>query len=105
MFLPVSLWLVGIAVGVTATRGAADLLHHPVAVVVDFDAQPRDVPRADGSVRGGWPPGTELLVVTRELGWVLVEDGRGTRGWVSESAVLVVWPASGVSSEGSLSGG
>ena len=88
----VGLWFIGLVVAVLATLGARDVLVHPVGVVVDRAVVSRDLPRADGEARATWPPGTELRVVERGDTWVLAEDGRGRRGWVSDTAMLILWP-------------
>jgi hypothetical protein len=89
---PTVLWVLGLAMAGTATLGARQVLMHPIGVVVDRDVVFRDLPRADGEGLAAWKPGTEVRVVERGDTWVLAEDGRGRRGWVSDTAMLIVWP-------------
>ncbi len=90
--VPTVVWVAGIGMAVTATLGARGQVAHPIGVVVDREVGSRELPRADAEVGVVWSPGTELLVVKSRQRWVLAEDGRGRRGWVSDTAMLVVWP-------------
>jgi hypothetical protein len=92
LVVPSLVWVGGLVLTVTASTGARDVQMHPVGVVVEREVGARELPRADAEVRVAWAPGTELRVVERGTTWVLAEDGRGRRGWVSDTAMLIVWP-------------
>lgn len=94
-------WLVVGAVGVAAALSAGsawrDTVRHPVIVVVDAPAVARDDARADAVERFTLPPGSEVRVEAVRRSWVLVETGRGDRGWIPRGAALYVGPPSIVS--------
>lgn len=82
-------WGVGVVIAAVAADGAWQVRAQPVAVVVDAPTAVRDLARPDGETRFLLQPGAELRVV-RDLGdFVLVQDGRDRRGWVSRAALLV----------------
>ncbi|NCG21957.1 MAG: tetratricopeptide repeat protein [Rhodobacterales bacterium] len=59
-----------------------------VGVVVDRDAIVRDTPRTDGAELARLVPGAEVSVV-RSLGdFHLIEDGEGSRGWVTAASLF-----------------
>ena len=82
-------WGVGLAVGTVASIGAYDLDAHPIGVVVDDVASLRDAASLQGRPRHDLPVGSEVRVERRYGGFLLVEDGRGRRGWVADGGVVV----------------
>jgi len=79
----------GVGVGTAATWGAVEQDRHPVGVVVDRPASLRDAASLDGRTRGDLPVGSEVRVERSYGSFLLVEDGRGRRGWVPAGALLV----------------
>lgn len=84
--------VVGLGASGVAGWGAMELWQHPVAVVVDQATSLRDAASADGRARADLPVGTEVRVERRYGGFLLVEDGRGRRGWVADGAVQLPHP-------------
>jgi tetratricopeptide (TPR) repeat protein len=79
--------VLGVGVGAVASAGAWQLQWHPVAVVVDQPAALRDAASPRASELGALPVGSEVRVDRRYGGFLLVEDGRGKRGWLPDGAV------------------
>lgn len=82
-------WGVGIVVGTVASVGAYQVDAHPIGVVVDHTASLRDAASLSGRPRHDLPVGSEVRVERRYGGFLLVEDGRGRRGWVADGGVVV----------------
>lgn len=86
----VALAVAGLALGVAGFTWWEQRAH-PLAVVVATHAPLRDTPDPLATGTRDLPPGTEVRVV-RPLGaFTLVEDGRGHRGWLPESALDRAW--------------
>ena len=81
----------GIVVGGVGAWGSYAQENHPVAVIVDGTAMLRDAASVNAGERFAVQPGTELRVERRYAGFLLVEDGRGRRGWLAEGAAQVGW--------------
>ncbi len=88
-------WGLGIAIGTTAAVGAYRLDAHPMGVVVDTAVSLRDAASLQGRPRHELPVGSEVRVERRYGGFLLVEDGRGRRGWVADGGVVVPGLADG----------
>lgn len=88
-----ALWLGALGVGALAAHGAQRAWAHPIAVVVDQEAVLRDAAATDAGERLRLPPGTEVRVERGYGDFLLIEDGRGRRGWVPRNAVEVGWGA------------
>jgi hypothetical protein len=82
-------WGLGIALGSVASIGAYRLEAHPIGVVVDAPVALRDAASLQGRPRHDLPVGSEVRVERRYGGFLLVEDGRGRRGWVPDGGVVV----------------
>ncbi|MEQ1507968.1 MAG: hypothetical protein ABMB14_37415, partial [Myxococcota bacterium] len=54
----------------------------------------RDAPNVNAGERLRLPPGTEIRVVRRSGGFLLIEDGRARRGWVPSNGVALGWAGS-----------
>lgn len=85
--------VVSLAVGAFAARAADHAWSHPVAVVVDQEAVLRDAAALGAGERLRLPAGTEVRVERAYGDFLLIEDGRGRRGWVPRNAVDVAWGA------------
>jgi len=86
--------VLGLAVGVVAIVGGARLEHQPIAVILGEqgdDAVLRDAASVNAGVRLRLPAGTEVQVQRDYAGFFLVEDGRGRRGWLAQSAAARGW--------------
>lgn len=83
---------VGLLLGGLGAWGVAEHGAHPVAVVVDQDAVLRDGASVGAGERFRLSPGAEVRVVRSAGDFLLVEDGRGRRGWAARSAVDVTAP-------------
>jgi hypothetical protein len=85
---PGAVWLVagGIAGGV-GIWGGRELAQHPVAVVVEGDVPVRDAPVIEAGERFSLPAGAEVRIERARGPFLLLEDGRGRRGWVPANAV------------------
>ncbi len=79
----------GLLVGGAATWGGLQHQWHPVGVVVDHAISLRDAASLEGRPRSELPVGTEVRVDRHYAGFLLVEDGRGRRGWLPDGAVLL----------------
>jgi len=79
----------GLLVGAGSLQGVWTLYWHPIAVVTSPETRVRDAARTDGEERFRLAPGSEVSVVRALDPFVLVEDGDGRRGWVSESAIEI----------------
>lgn len=84
-----ALWVGGIAIGAVASAGAYRLEAHPVGVVVDQAVAMRDAASLQGRERHELPVGSEVRIDRDYAGFLLVEDGRGRRGWVPDGAVVL----------------
>ncbi|MEM7789553.1 MAG: hypothetical protein AAF594_17675 [Bacteroidota bacterium] len=82
------LLLVGLWVGATAVRGAADHREHPIAVVRVATTALRDGPVADASPRTQLRLGSEVRLEQSRGDFWLVVDGRDRRGWVAAAALV-----------------
>jgi hypothetical protein len=82
-------WALGLVIGSIATVGAYHLESHPIGVVVDEAANLRDAASLQGRPRHELPVGSEVRVERRYGGFLLVEDGRGRRGWLPDGGVVV----------------
>lgn len=80
---------VGLVGASVASWGGWQHQQHPVGVVVDRDASLRDAASLEGRRRGELPVGSEVQVERAYGSFLLVEDGRGRRGWVPRAALLV----------------
>lgn len=81
----------GLGLGAFAARASADEDQHPIGVVVDGEAVLRDAADINSGERLRLPPGAEVRV-ERSLGdFVLVQDGRGRRGWAPANAIVAAW--------------
>lgn len=81
----------GLVIGIFGAVSANDQHQHPVGVVVDAEAVLRDAASINSGERLRLPPGTEVRVERRLGDFVLVQDGRGRRGWAPANAVLSAW--------------
>ncbi len=81
----------GLLVGGTSAVGAQRLAAHPIAVVVDSEAPVRDDASVNAGVPFRLPLGAEVRVDRTYHGFLLVEDGRGRRGWLAAGAAEVGW--------------
>jgi hypothetical protein len=81
----------GLGLGALGSWGLAAEARHPVAVVVDQEVVLRDSASIDGAERLRLPPGTEVRVVRAADAFLLVEDGKGRRGWAPTNAVDLAW--------------
>lgn len=88
----------GIVCGVVGARGAQDHALHPVGVVVDEEIVLRDAASIDAGERLRLPVGTEVRVERAWDGFLLIEDGRDRRGWVSSNAIDLAWTSTRVPS-------
>jgi hypothetical protein len=84
----------GIGCGALGASGARSQAEHPVAVVVDGEVVLRDAAAIDAGERLRLPVGTEVRVVRTWDGFLLVEDSRDRRGWVSRDAIELAWASS-----------
>lgn len=84
----------GIGCGVVGASGARSHAEHPVAVVVDAEVVLRDAAAIDAGERLRLPVGAEIRVVRARDGFLLVEDSRDRRGWVSRDAIDLAWASS-----------
>jgi hypothetical protein len=88
---------VGLVWGLLGVGEAQRQRRHPVAVLVgpEGSSEGEVVARDSASINAGerhrWPLGTELRVERTYEGFVLLEDGRGRRGWVPTNAVTLAW--------------
>ena len=89
-------WLLGLTVGGAAVWGHMTQHDLPVLVVVDQEAVVRDVAAVTGLEKHRLPPGSEVRVERRLGAFVLVQDGRGRRGWVPADAGLLVGDTTGL---------
>jgi hypothetical protein len=80
---------VGLTMGAAATWGGLQQQWHPIGVVVDQPIALRDAASLQGRARTELPVGTEVRVDRHYGGFLLVEDGRGKRGWVPDGALVV----------------
>lgn len=79
----------GLGLGGAATWGGVQQQQHPVGVVVDHPAALRDAASLQGRPRTELPVGTEVRVDRRHGDFLLVEDGRGKRGWLPVGALAL----------------
>ena len=86
----------GIACGAVGAYGAREHALHPVAVVVDEEIVLRDAASIDAGERLRLPVGTEVRVERTYEGFLLIEDGRQRRGWVSSNAIDLAWASTRV---------
>jgi hypothetical protein len=81
----------GVVGGGVGAWGAAAAIDHPVAVVAQAEVPVRDAATVDAGERFVLPAGTEVQVERSNGAFLLVEDGRGRRGWIPVNAVVVGW--------------
>ena len=90
----------GLATSGLAVWGLRAEADHPVAVVVEPEVVLRDAASADGAERLRLPAGAEVRVVRPYGDFLLIEDGRGRRGWAPSNALDLAWAASAFRSDG-----
>jgi len=81
--------VLGVIVAGTAVAGGVDQGWHPIGVVVDRAVGLRDTASLEGRARAKLPVGAEVQVERSYGAFLLVEDGRGRRGWVPRASLLV----------------
>ncbi len=86
-----ALGVLGLSIGTVAALGGRDLERHPVAVVLHDDAVLRDAASVNAGERFRLAAGSELRVERDYAGFLLVEDGRGRRGWLARGAAELGW--------------
>ncbi len=86
-----ALLALGLALGAVGAWGLERQARHPLAGVVDAAAVMRDAPDVGAGERQRLPAGTEVRVERRYGSFLLVEDGRGRRGWLADNVVELAW--------------
>jgi hypothetical protein len=88
---------VGLALGLVGVGEGQRQRRQPVAVLVgpEGSSEGEVVARDSASINAGerhrWPLGTETRLQRTYESFVLLEDGRGRRGWVPSNAVSIAW--------------
>ena len=89
----IALALVGLVLGAASLTSAHAVKHRPTAVVLDAGAVVRDA--ADPAEPASWnlSKGSEVQVVRRLRGFLLISTSEDRFGWIPEAAVWVVGPS------------